>query len=127
MGPVDESFRQVQLSATTQVLGERSKDLLESAVADPALEAAMAGLVWRVTPGQVLPRSPGAKDPENAIEDVSRIAKGPTTSILDERVFFREKRLNQSPLLFREVHIKVRSDFDPPVDPLAKSDRVSRT
>jgi hypothetical protein len=127
VGPVDESFRQVQLSATTQVLGERSKDLFESAVADPALKPTVAGLVRRVAPWQVRPRRPRAKNPEHAIKDVSRIAVGPTTSVLDERLFFREKRLDQSPLLFGEVHIKVRSDFDPPVDPLPKSDRVSRT
>ena len=127
MGPVDESLSQVQLSATTQVLGESSKNLLEGAVAYPALEPTVASLVRRVAPWQVSPRSTRAKDPKHAIEDVSRIAIGPTTSILDERLFFGEKRLDQSPLLFGEVHIKVRSDFDPPVDPLAKSDRVSRT
>jgi hypothetical protein len=127
VGPVDESFRQVQLSATTQVLGERSKDLFESAVADPALKPTVAGLVRRVASGHVRPRCPRTKDPEHAIEDVSRIAVGPTTSILDERLFFGEKRLDQSPLLFGEVHIKVRSEIDPPVDPLPKSDRVSRT
>ena len=127
MGSVDESFCQVQLSATTQVLGERSKDLFESAVADPTLKPTVTGLVRRVAPWQVCPRRPSAKDPKDAIEDVSRIAVGPTASILDERLFFGEKRLDQSPLLFGEVHIKVRSDFDPPVDPLVKSDRVSRT
>lgn len=127
MGPVDESFRQVQLSATTQVLGERSKDLFESAVADPTLKPTVAGLVRRVAPWQVRPRRTRAKDPEHTIEDISRIAVRTTTSVLVERLFLREKRLDQSPLLFGEVHIKVRSDFDPPVDPLAKSDRVSRT
>lgn len=127
MGPVDESLGEVQLSTTTQVLGERSKDLLESAVADPALKSTVAGLVRRVTPRQVLPRSTRAKDPQHTIEDVSGIAEGPTASVLEKRLFLWEKRLDQSPLLFGEVHIKVRSDFDPPVDPLVKSDRVSRT
>ena len=127
MGPVDESFRQVQLSATTQVLGEGSKDLFEGAIADPALESTVAGLVRRVAPRKILPRSARAKDPEHTVEDVSGIAEGPTTPVLEKRLFFREKRLDQSPLLFGEVHIKVRSEFDPPVDPLAKSDRVSRT
>jgi hypothetical protein len=127
VGPVDESFRQVQLSSTTQVLGKGSKDLFESAVADPALKPTVAGLVRRVAPWQVPPRSTRAKDPENAIEDVPRIAIRTTTSILVERLFFGENRLDQSPLLFGEVHIKVRSEIDPPVDPLPKSDRVSRT
>ena len=127
MGPVDESFRKVQLSSTTQVLSERSKDLFDSAVADPALKPTVAGLVRRVAPWQVRPRRTRAKDPEHAIEDVSRIAVRPSTPVLVERLLLREKRLDQSPLLFGEVHIKVRSDFDPPVDPLPKSDRVSRT
>jgi hypothetical protein len=127
VGPVDESFSQVQLSATTQVLGKRSKDLFESAVADPTLKPPVAGLVRRVAPRQVRPRRPRAKDPEHAIEDVSRIAVRTATPILVERLFLREKRLDQSPLLFGEVHIKVRSEIDPPVDPLPKSDRVSRT
>ena len=127
MGPVDESFRQVQLSATTQVLGERSKDLFESAVADPTLKPTVAGLVRRVATRQVLPRRTRAKHPEHAVQDVTRIAVRPTTDTLADRLFLREKRLDQSPLLFGEVHIKVRSEIDPPVDPLPKSDRVSRT
>jgi len=127
VGPVDESFRKVQLSSTTQVLSERSKDLFDSAVADPALKPTVAGLVRRVAPWQVPPRGTRAKDPEHAIKDVSRIAVRTTTPILVERLFLRENRLDQSPLLFGEVHIKVRSEFDPPVDPLPKSDRVSRT
>lgn len=127
MGPVDESLREVQLSTTTQVLGEGSKDPFESAIPDPALKPTVAGLVRRVAPWQIRPRSPGAKYPEHAIEDVPGIAVGPTTSVLVKCLFLREKRLDQSPLLFGEVHIKVRSDFGPPVDPLVKSDRVSRT
>jgi len=90
VGPVDESFCQVQLSATTQVLGERSKDLFESAVADPTLKPTVAGLVRRVAPWQVRPRRTRAKDPEHAIEDVSRIAVRPTTPVLVERLFLRK-------------------------------------
>jgi hypothetical protein len=127
VGPVDESFRQIQLSATTQVLGKRSKDLLDSTVTDPALKPSVARLVRRIAPRQVRPRRARAKDPEHAIEDISRIAVRTTTPVLVERLFLGEKRLNQSPLLFGEVHIKVRSAFDPPVDPSPKSDRVSRT
>lgn len=127
MGPVDESFRQVQLSTTTQVLSERSKDPFDSAVSDPTLKPTVAGLVRRVAPWQVPPRGTRAKDPKHAIEDVSRIAVRTTTTVLVERLFLGENRLDQSPLLFGEVHIKVRSEIDPPVDPLPKSDRVSRT
>jgi len=61
------------------------------------------------------------------MEDVSRIAVRPSTPVLEERLFLGKNRLDQSPLLFGEVHIKVRSEIDPPVDPRPKSDRVSRT
>jgi hypothetical protein len=108
------------------VLGKRSKDLLESAVADPALKPTVARLVRRIATRQVLPRRTRAKHPQHAVEDVSRIAVRPAAYALVDRLFLGEKRLDQSPLLFGEVHIKVRSDFDLPVDPSPKSDRVSR-
>jgi len=127
VGPVDESLRKVQLSATTQVLGEGSKDLFDGAVPDPALKSTVARLVRGIAARQVFPRGARAKDPKNAVEDVSRIPIRATTHALLDRLFLREKRLDQSPLLFGEVHIKVRSETDPPVDPLLKSDRVSRT
>jgi hypothetical protein len=126
VGPVDESFSQVQLSSATQVLGKRSKDLLDRAVAHPALKPTMARLIWRVATRNVLPRRASAKHPKHAVEDITRIAVRPTTNTLADRLFLREKRLDQRPLLFGEVHIKVRSEFDPPVDPSPKSDRVSR-
>jgi len=108
------------------MLGKGSKDLLDRSVADPALKPTVARLVRRIAARQVLPGRARAKHPKYAIEDVARIAVRPTAHALMDRLFLREKRLDQSPLLFGEVHIKVRSDFDPPVDPLAKSDRVSR-
>ena len=127
MGPVDESFCQVQLSTTTQVLGECSKDLLQRAVAHPALKSTMTRLVRRIARRKIFPRRAGAQNPQDAVQNVPRIAEGPPPDTLLDRLFLREKRLQYSPLLFGEVHIKVRSDSDPPVDPLAKSDRVSRT
>ena len=127
MGPVDESLCQVQLSATTQVLGECPKNLLQRPVAHPTLKSTVTGLIRRIARRKVLPRRPGAKDPQDAVQNVPRIAEGPSPDALLDRLFLREKRLKYGPLLFGEVHIKVRSDSDPPVDPLAKSDRVSRT
>ena len=84
-------------------------------------------MVWRIATWKVMPRRPRAKYPEHAAEDVSRIAIRTTTHTFVDRLFLRENRLDQSPLLFSDVHIKVRSEIDPPVDPLPKSDRVSRT
>lgn len=127
MGPVDESFCQVQLSTTTQVLGESSKDFFQRAVPHPALEAAVTRLIRRIAAGQVLPRRTGPENPKHAVENVSRVAIRPTTKTLMDRLLFGKKRLDRSPLLLGQVHIEVRSNFDPPVDPLLKSDRVSRT
>lgn len=84
-------------------------------------------MIWRIATWKVMPRRARAKYPEHAVEDVPRVAIRPTTHALADRLFLGEKRLDQSPLLFGEVHIKVRSEIDPPVDPLPKSDRVSRT
>ena len=84
-------------------------------------------MIWRIATWNVMPRRARAKYPEHAAEDVPRVAIWPTTHALADRLFLRKKRLDQSPLLFGEVHIKVRSEIDPPVDPLPKSDRVSRT
>jgi len=109
------------------VLGKRSKDLLERAVANPALKPTVARLVRRIATRQIHPRGAGAKHPQHAVENISRVAVRPTTHALADRLFLWEKRLDQRPLLFGEVHIKVRSEFDPPVDPSPKSDRVSRT
>ena len=127
MGPVDESLCQVQLSATTQVLGECSKDLLQRAVAHPTLKPPVTGLVRRIARRKILPRCAGAEDPQDAVKNVPRIAIRPPPDALLDRLFLREKRLKYSPLLFGEVHIKVRSEIDPPVDPLHKSDRNPRT
>jgi hypothetical protein len=127
VGTVDESFRQVQLSSTTQVLSERPKDLFQRAVTYPTLKPTVTRLVRRVAMREVFPRRASTKYPQHAVQNVPRIAVGPSPNALLGRLFFREKRLNESPLLFGEVHIKVRSNFDPPVDPLLKSDRISRT
>ena len=127
MGAVDESLGQIQLSSTTQVLSQRPKDLFKRAVTDPTLKPSVARLVRRIATRKILPRRACAEDPQHAVQDVFRIAVRPSPDALMDRLFLRENRLNESPLLLGEVHIKVRSDFDLPVDPLPKSDRVSRT
>ena len=108
------------------MLSESPKDLFEGAVAHPTLKPTVTRLVWRIARRKILPRCAGAKHPQHAVQDVPRIAIRPSPDALMDRLFLREKRLNEGPLLFGEVHIKVRSETDPPVDPLAKSDRVSR-
>ena len=41
----------------------------------------MAGLIGRVTVGQIVPRSAGAQNPENAVQHGSRVAPGTTATI----------------------------------------------
>jgi hypothetical protein len=127
VGTVDESLRQIQLSSTTQVLRESSKNLLDGAVANPTLKSAVAGLVRGISSRQILPGRSRPQHPKNSIEHVARIAVRPAPDALLDRLFLGENRPNERPLLFGEVHIKVRSNLDPPVDPLPKSDRISRT
>jgi hypothetical protein len=109
------------------VLSKCPKDLLQRAVAHPALKSTVTRLVRRIARRKIFPRRSGAKDPQDAVQNVPRIPKRPSPDALLDRLFLREKWLKYSPLLFGEVHIKVRSESDPPVDPLPKTDRVSRT
>jgi hypothetical protein len=127
VGAIDESLGQVQLSSTTQMLSESPKDLFQGPVAHPALKPTMAGLVRRVARRQIHPGCSGAQYPKDTVQYVAWVAIGPTPDTLLDRLFLRENRPYEGPLLFGEVHIKVRSEIDPPVDPLPKSDRVSRT
>jgi hypothetical protein len=127
VGAVDESLGQIQLSSTTQVLSQRPKDLFERPVANPALKSPVACLVRRITSRQIHPGCPGAQYPKHTVQHVARIAIRPTPDPLLDRLFLGENRAYEGPLLFGEVHIKVRSPIDPPVDPLPKSDRESRT
>jgi hypothetical protein len=64
-----------------QIGGEGFQHTTQRAVVHPPLEPAMAGLIRRIPIGQVLPRRARAKDPQNAIQDVARIAPRPATSI----------------------------------------------
>src|SRR5258708_14938337 len=41
----------------------------------------MAGLIGRITVGQIVPRSTGAQHPKNSVQHGSRIAPGPTTTV----------------------------------------------
>ena len=87
MGAVDECFSEVKLAASFEMLGERAKNSFESALADPALESSMAGLIRRISTREILPRGSGAQHPKHTVHDVARIAKRATTSILNRRFF----------------------------------------
>ena len=109
------------------MFGQNPENLLERAIPHPALKPAVAGLVGRIPRREVLPGGSGAQHPQDAIQDVPWIAiRAPAYALLD-RLLFREDRAYECPLLFGEIHIDVRSNSDPPVDPFPKSDRLSRT
>jgi hypothetical protein len=55
-GRVDEGFTAIDLPAIPQVFGEALEQPVETPCALPELEAAMAGLVGRITRRQVVPR-----------------------------------------------------------------------
>jgi len=126
VGAVDECLGQVELAAFLQVLGERSQHFLERPLAHPALESPMACLIRRIATRQVLPRRASPEDPKHAVHDVARIAEGSATPIVDRGLFVGQQRANELPLLVGEVHIQVRSENDPPVDPAPESDRILR-
>ena len=86
-----------------QVLRERVEHAVQRAVATPLLEAAMTGLIRRIARRQILPRRPGAQNPEHAIENIARISPR-TTSSIRTPPRLGNQRLDEVPLLFGQIH-----------------------
>jgi hypothetical protein len=121
MGAVDVRLGEVQLAATAQVLGQAAQQALEGAVTSPLLKAAVAGRGRWIPPRKIGPRRTGAKDPENGIQHVSRIAPGPTAlGAGPHPLRTGEEPANDLPLLVGDVHPNGRSQPRSPVDPLPK-------
>jgi hypothetical protein len=57
------ALREVYLPALFEIFGQRFEYAAQNPFLDPSLEAAVAGLVGRVTFGKVLPGCSGAKHP----------------------------------------------------------------
>ena len=68
----------------------------------------MAGLVRRVPVWQILPASSGSKHPEDATENVARIAPRPASAIVAPWESW-DQGGQQLPLLVRKVH----ASYDP--------------
>jgi hypothetical protein len=81
-----------------EIRGERFDHAPERAFADPALKAAMTGLIGRIAVRQILPGRAGAKDPEDAVQYIARIAPRPAASIATHTRLGEERRQN-GPLL----------------------------
>ena len=80
-----------------EIFGQCLEHAPECACAYPALKAAMAGLIGRIAIRQVFPRRAGAKDPEDAVQHVARIAPRSTASVApDARL--RQERCENGPL-----------------------------
>lgn len=82
---------------------EAFEDAAERAAADPELKAPMTGLVRRVAWRQVVPRSSGPHDPEDAVEDIAGIAPRAPAPIPTHLRSGKPGR-DQSPLPLSEVH-----------------------
>ena len=80
-----------------QIRGESLEDATQGPFAHPALKATMTGLIRRIAIGQVLPRRPGAQDPEDAVQHVAWIAPGAASSIATH-ARLREERCQNGPL-----------------------------
>ena len=86
-----------------QIRRERLEHVPQRPAVDPGLEAAMTRLIGRVAVGQILPRRARAKDPQDAVQHVARIAPRPSAPIATQARFRQERRENR-PLGVGEVH-----------------------
>ena len=51
-----------------QVVREGAQHMFQGAIRRPALESTMASLIGGIARGQVMPRGPGAENPQNTME-----------------------------------------------------------
>jgi hypothetical protein len=111
---VDECFGQVDLAALVQVSRNRSEDAIEYPFAFPFLETAMASGVRRIPRRKVCPRSAGPQDPENSVQNVTRVPPRPAT-LLRRPLPLRPRNqfLDRRPLLVGEVHLQP-TNISPP-------------
>jgi len=78
-------------------------DPLEDALVDPALEAAMTGLVRGIAIGQILPGRARPQDPQNPVQDIAGIAPRATPLVAAD-AGLREQRRKRRPLGVSQVH-----------------------
>ena len=104
MGAIDESLRQIDFAAVSQVFSERLEHFPEHARLDPFLHPTMNRLIRRVFARQSLPRRTGPKDPEHAVEHASRGHTRATLAVL-ARLRMWDQRLDNAPLLVGELHV----------------------
>lgn len=70
---------------------------------DPPLKATMTRLIRRIPGRQILPRRTRPEDPQNAVQDVARIAPRPTAAVAPESGL-GQQRFEDGPLGVSQVH-----------------------
>jgi hypothetical protein len=98
---VDEPCAQIALATLAQIRGQRLQHLAQRASARPLLESAVAGLVRWNTLGQILPARATAPNPEDPVEDLTRIPPGAAAPVGAARRFGNQ-RCEKSPWFVRE-------------------------
>jgi hypothetical protein len=93
----------------SQIVGDGLHHLEEGAVLDPALESAMAGLVWRERFRHLVPLRAGVQDPQDSIEDGTRVLPGAALLAAVLELFSGKMRSDPLPLLVGERHSNGRS------------------
>lgn len=102
-GAVNKTLRQIELAALFEVLGQSLENPLQRAIAHPALEAAMAGLVQRIPVRQISPLGSRPQDPQNPVEYLPAAAPRVSVPVLPPRQF-PDEGFKHPPLLVRQVH-----------------------
>jgi hypothetical protein len=116
VGAVDERFLELQAAALLEVSRESAEQAHLRPVFAPLLKASMDCLVRRIPRRQIRPSCPGSQDPEDAVEDVARIAPRAPAAI-SSTPGFREDGLDDDPLLLGQIHPDRRSEARSVVDP----------
>ena len=99
---VDKGFGEIDLAAIAQVLGESLEQAIQPATALPLLKAAMAGLIGRIPPRQIVPRRAGPQHPEHAVQDGPRV--GPRPPAMIGAPTGTKRGFEHGPLGVSEVH-----------------------
>jgi hypothetical protein len=106
VGPVDKRFRQIESAAFTKVLGERTEDLHEDAIAHPLLHPSMARLIRRIFTRQRSPRRARPQHPQNAFEHGPGLDARPAATVATTTPLWHQRR-DDLPLLIRQLHVDV--------------------
>jgi hypothetical protein len=93
----------------SQIVGNGLHYLEEGAVFDPALESAMAGLVWREGLRHLVPLGSGVQYPQDSIEDGTCVLPGAAPPAAVFELFSGEMPDDPLPLLVGERHSNGRS------------------